>query len=155
VHFHTEPPQVDSATELRCLLPEEVYASTRREVVLHLSLDGGLTFELMAGVMKWQLLRAPILTGLEARSELGEKCTLSQLVGRAPVLTLILTGTHIASATERDPICAFDAGGGRVLYTEIIILDDMTATCLTPPIPATREQGLQLIRKKLKVSLKL
>lgn len=133
-----------SDTEVKCSLPPDFFRQTSQGLSLHLSLDGGQTYEQMlagAATMSWSLKRAPLLSGLVARDALGEPATLSTLVGRTSVLTLYLKGVHLGSAEGRAPICKFSVGGGRQLSSPVTLLNDTTMRCDAPNIPMSRESG--------------
>lgn len=109
------PALFESDTRVKCSLPPDTFRQTSKRLSLHLSLDGGQTYEqrpVGTGTMSWSLRRAPLLSGLQARDALGKPATLSTLIGRTSVLSLYIKGIHFDSAEGRDPICKFTVGGG-------------------------------------------
>ena len=133
-----------SDSEVKCSLPEDFFRQTGQRLSLHLSLDGGKTYEQMLGegaTMSWSLRRAPHLSRLVARDALGGPATLSTLIGRTPVLSLYIKGVHLGSAEGRGPICKFLVGGGRQLSSPVTLLNDTTIRCDAPSIPMSREAG--------------
>ena len=68
---------------------------------------------------------------------------------------LHLKGDHLQSAQNRKPLCRFATGGGRILLSELSIVDDKTGTCTIPALPDTTEPGHQIGYRRLQVSLLL
>lgn len=68
---------------------------------------------------------------------------------------LHLKGVHLRSAEGREPLCQFATGGGRILLSELSIVDDKTGTCAIPALPDTKEPEHQIGYRQLQVSLLL
>jgi len=103
---------VFSETDVRCDLPNTTFRANSGSIELHLSLNGGLSQEVLSPAnlnTKFTILYKPQIERVAITGGFSTRTSNFVTIGRSETKTVTLSGINLNSALGKSPVCLFES----------------------------------------------